>query len=182
MNCRNAFWMGLIASFLFAVVVVSTSSTVTATSSPGVPATYTYDGDFDLGTLINVNHDPADQLQLLDVGQAFNFIWVAASGRGTIVRIDTSTGDVLGEYWSAPLGRGRDPSRTTVDANGNVWAGNRAEAWGGLGSIVHIGLVENGQCVDRNGNDLIDTSTGLGDILAWSNPGGVDDLGGGRSS
>jgi len=120
--------------------------------------TYTVDEDFDEGSLINVSHDAVpDQLQLLDQGEAFNFIWVAASSRGTIVKIDTETGAILGEYLSSPDFMGRNPSRTTVDANGNVWAGNRNEASGGQGSIVHIGLLENGQCVDRNGNGTIET-------------------------
>jgi hypothetical protein len=46
-----------------------------------------------------------------------------------------------------------------------VWVGNR-----GHSSLVHVGLVEGDQCVDRNGNGTIDTSTGYGNILAW--PGG----------
>lgn len=73
---------------------------------------------------------------------------------------------------------GRNPSRTTVDANGNVWTGNRDEAADGLGSVVHIGLQENGQCEDRNGNGIIETSSGLGDIRGWSNAGNADSLGG----
>ncbi len=147
--------------------------------------TYTVDADFDEGALINVNHDTPnnDQLQLNAVGEAFEFIWVAASGRGTIVKIDTKTGQILGEYQSAPDAsandpHSRNPSRTTVDANGNVWSGNRNDNAGGKGSIVHIGLLENGQCVDRNGNGVIETSTGLGDVKPWLNPGGVDDAGG----
>lgn len=37
--------------------------------------TYTLDADFDEGTLINVTHDTVpDQLQLIDQGEAFNFI------------------------------------------------------------------------------------------------------------
>ena len=145
----------------------------------GNPFTYTTTPEFNSGSLINVTADAIpDQLQLLDTGEAFSFIWVAASARGTIVKIDTETGDILGEYLSAPNGRARNPSRTTVDANGNVWAGNRNEGSGGQGSVVHIGLAENGQCVDRNGNGLIETSSGLGDIRPWANTGGADDNGG----
>ncbi len=143
-----------------------------ATPPVGNPATYTLDTHFSEGSLINVNYtDVADQLQMNSVPTAFDFIWVAASQRGTIVKIDTQTGTVLGEYLSSPETRGRNPSRTTVDANGNVWAGNRNE--GGLiagvphGSVVQIGLEENGQCVDRNASGTIETSTGLGDVLAW---------------
>ncbi len=53
----------------------------------------------------------------------------------------------------------RNPSRSTVDANGGVWTGNRDEWGNGLGSVVHIGLKELGQCVDRNGDGKITTST-----------------------
>ncbi len=140
---------------------------VRANELTGCPATYTLDADFDLGTLINVVHDPSDQLQLDDTTTPFPFIWVAASARGTIIKINTQTGAILGEYLSAPAGRARNPSRTTVDLNGNVWSGNRDESAGNQGSVVQIGLEENGQCVDRNGNGIIDTSTGLGDILPW---------------
>jgi streptogramin lyase len=134
---------------------------------------YTLDGDFDEGAYSNVVHDPSDQLQLDDTTTPFNFMWVAVSSKGTIVKIDTETGAVLGEYRSAPAGQPTDPSRTTVDKSGNVWAGNRAGA-----SVVHIGLVENHQCVDRNLNGQIDTSTGLGDVLDWTNAGSADTNGG----
>ena len=123
-------------------------------ASPGNPGVYTLDADFDEGTLVNVNHDPPnnDQLQLDSVATPFEFIWVAASARGTIIKIDTVTGAILGEYHSAPEGRGLNPSRTTVDGNGNVWSGNRDEVDENKGSAVKIGLEENGQCVDRNTN------------------------------
>jgi YVTN family beta-propeller protein len=142
--------------------------------------TYTSDADFDEGVLFNANHDAPnnDQLQLNETATPFPFIWIALSGQGTVVKVDTVTGEVLGEYLSSPDGRGRNPSRTTVDLNGNVWVGNRDESWGGKGSVVHIGLEENFQCVDRNGNGVIDTSTGLDDVRAWPNTGGADNDGG----
>ncbi len=167
--------------------------------------TYTLDGDFDGGTLINVNHDTPnnDQLQLNppQEPEPFPFINVAASARGTIVRIDTDTGDVIGEYRSAPQGMGLNPSRTTVDLFGNVWCGNRDESSGGMGSVVKVGLVVGGTRVnadgtpnpsgqyllppfdystvtDRDGDGLIKTSLCLGDILPWSNAGGADTNGG----
>ncbi|MBN1210666.1 MAG: hypothetical protein JXB05_37810 [Myxococcaceae bacterium] len=122
--------------------------------------------------LINVIRDDG-QIRLDDTTRAFNFIWVAVSSKGTVVKLDTETGKVLGEYWTSPTKQAKDPSRTTVDKNGNVWATNRNG-----NSVVHIGLVENGQCVDRNGNGVIDTSTGQGDIKPWPNTGGADTLGG----
>ena len=157
---------------------------------------YTTDADFDRGTLVSVNHNAPDdnQLQLDSQTKPFPFINVAASGRGTMVRTNTETGEIVGEYRTAPEGRGLNPSRTTVDLFGNVWTANRDEVGeiGGVphGSTVKIGLIVGGTrvdedgspnpeggylappfgyntCVDRNGDGLIRTSKGLGDILDW---------------
>jgi sugar lactone lactonase YvrE len=134
-----------------------------------VSKSYTSTADFNVGESVNVNSNyVADQLQLDNVATPFNFIWVAASARGTIVKVDTITGNILGEYRTTP-GQNGNPSRTTVDSDGSVWVANRD----GPGSVVHIGLVENGQCEDRNGNGVIDSSTGLGDIRLWSDLSGT---------
>jgi hypothetical protein len=126
--------------------------------------------------MVNVNYkDGANQLQLDKKSAPFNFIWVACSGRGTVVKVDTKTGKVLGEYRSTPESQGwGDPSRTTVDLDGSVWLTNRADVGpDGFGTIVHIGLKENNQCEDRNSSGIIDTSTGLGDIRPWANATGT---------
>ena len=151
----------------------SDEMTVIVQPKPFAERTYTTDADFDQGTQFNVIHDVANQLQLDHTAREFDFLWVAVSSKGTIVKINTKTGQVIGEYFTSPSGQPKDPSRTTVDLNGNVWATNRAG-----NSVVHIGLVENGQCVDRNGNGLIDTSTGFNDIRAWTNAGGANTNGG----
>ncbi|MGD9147214.1 MAG: hypothetical protein PVI80_16725, partial [Anaerolineae bacterium] len=172
---------------------------------PGKNVLYTTDADFDQGTLVSVNHDPPnnDQLQLDSPTEPFPFINVAASGRGTVVRANTETGEIVGEYRTAPEGRGLNPSRTTVDLFGNVWTANRAEVGeiDGVphGSAVKIGLIVGGTrtdgsgapdpsggyvappfgyntCVDRDNDGLIRTSVGLGDILDW--PDLTDGLGG----
>ena len=125
---------------------------------------------------MNVNYDDvADQLQLDSESKPFNIIWVACSGRGTVVKVDTITGKVLGEYRSSPSSHGLgDPSRTTVDKDGSVWLTNRKNIGpNGYGTIVHIALEENNQCEDRNGNGVIDTSTGLGDIKNWTDASGT---------
>ena len=125
-------------------------------------ATYSTTADFDTGIELNLV-SVGDELKLDDTTTPFGFIWVAVSTKNTIVKINTDTGAVVGEYRSAPQPSGRgDPSRTTVDKNGSVWVGNR-----GGGGIVHIGLEENGRCIDRNMNGVIDTSTGLNDIRDW---------------
>ena len=151
----------------------SDEATLVVKTRPHASRVYTLNNDFDQGSLISVTHSTADQLQLDDTTRSFNFIWVAVSTKGTVVKINTETGAIIGEYHTAPAGQPTDPSRTTVDQNGNVWATNRAG-----NSVVHIGLVENGQCVDRNNNGTIETSTGFNDIKPWTNAGGANTNGG----
>ena len=147
--------------------------TIVVKPKPFVERTYTTDADFDEGNTFNVVHDVANQLQLDSKAQNLDFIWVAVSTKGTIVKINTETGQIVGEFFTSPSGQPRDPSRTTVDLNGNVWNTNREG-----NSVVHVGLLENGQCIDRNGNGVIDTSSGFGDIRPWTNAGGADTNGG----
>jgi hypothetical protein len=190
---------------LTAVTVLLSMTAVSAQAAP-VPGTnvlYTTDADFDQGVLQDVNHDAPNNNQLqLDRQQTFfPYVNIAASARGTMVRIDVNTGATVGEWYSAPNGRGRNPSRTTVDRLGNTWLSNRDEQEGGRGSVTRVGVVVGGTrvngdatpnpagdylkgpfayntCVDRNGDTLIATSRGLGDIRAWANPNGEDNNGG----
>jgi hypothetical protein len=168
--------------------------------------TYTLDADFALGTLVNLNYTNVhNQLQLTPVACPPPYVYIACSQRGTAVRIDVNTGTVLGEYLTSPNGMGRNPSRTTVDKYGNCWVANRDEfgllAGQPKGSVVRIGLIIGGTrcdangnpnplgqylkppftystCADRDGDGLIKTSRGLGDILSWSNAGSADSAGG----
>ena len=94
-------YKGSLLFLLAGSLVFGTSMPVSASPASGV---YTVDADFDVGSMINVNHDAPnnDQLQLNDAGEAFNFIWVAVSSEGTVVKIDTETCEVLGEYLTNP--------------------------------------------------------------------------------
>jgi hypothetical protein len=196
--------LALALALLALVKVMDRFGKATATSNGlACSRTYTLDADFDEGTLVNVNHDAPNnnQLQLNQVTEPFPFVNIACSARGTAVRIDVNTGAILGEYLTAPNGRFRNPSRTTVDQLGNVWVSNRDESDGGKGSVARIGLVIGGTrsnadgtpnpvgqylkpsfqyntCVDRDNDGLIKTSRGLGNILTWPNGGGVDNNGG----
>ncbi len=115
--------------------------------------TYTLDADFQEGILANVEHDTVhDQLQLSKKLVSLPLIWVPNSDEGTVSKVDTDTGKELSRYLTGPT-TGGSPSRTTVDLMGNVWFGNR-----NTGTVVKIGLFENGQCKDKNGNGIIETS------------------------
>jgi hypothetical protein len=139
-----------------------------------VPRRYSGDADFEEGVLINVNHDYPGRLlrNAVEDTAPLPYIWVAASNRGTVVRIDTDTGTVLGEYRTAPsqhyvpdqngtsFSRSNvtsSPSRTTVDLDGSVWLANRGdniypafEVY--KGSVVKIGLVIGGTRVNADGS------------------------------
>ena len=69
--------------------------------------TWTTSADFQTGKRVNLSTATPDQLQLDDTAKPSGVIWIAASARGTVVKVDTSTGKVLGEYWSAPQNRAK---------------------------------------------------------------------------
>lgn len=157
---------------------------------------FTTTADWATGLATNTNTDPPPNtgdghVRLNDVVLTpFNHIWVALSGRGTAVRIDTDfvdadgrvtladsaagAGAVYGEYRTAPEGQYTDPSRTTVDKNGDVWVGNRQQQGsdGMGGSVVKLSATPTGT-----------TSTGVWNgsnfnVLGWNNAGGIDTDGG----
>jgi len=158
--------------------------------------TYTLTADFDSGAYSNTN-GAGDQLQLnANIVTQFDFIWVALSGRDSVVRIDTdfqdsddgvignnNHGAVLGEYYSRPGTAGNptmagNPSRTTVDLNGDVWVANRNEASGGQGSITKIGLNPSGPGTSTGVFNAGTGDANTFDRRPWTNAGGADSLGG----
>lgn len=102
----------------------------------------------------------------------FPFIAVACSGRGTVARINTTNGQVVGEYRTTPAGLqysgdsgpGPQPSRTTVDLFGNVWVANRADRLTvngtNYGSITRIGLIIGGSRFDKIGTNYVPNPRG----------------------
>jgi cysteine-rich repeat protein len=89
-------------------------------------------------------------------------IWIANSGEGTISKIDTQTLQEIGRYCTAP-GCKSDPSRTTVGLSGDAVVANRAKT--GTPSAARIATDEI-NCIDRNGNGVIDTWKGSGPVPA----------------
>lgn len=131
--------------------------------------TYTTDADFDLGTLIGVNHSSPNnnQLQLNITGTSFPVLWIANAGEDTLSKVDSSqagaspgreiaryrtwfnSGAYAHDAWNGPA-----PSRTAVDAQGNAYVLDR---W--FGGYPTVFKILNNTFVDRNGNGVVNTST-----------------------
>jgi streptogramin lyase len=164
---------------------------------------FDFDADWDTGTYNSTNSGPPgvdDQVQLNpNIVTQFDFIWVALSGRNSVALINTNYDDatdglvndgvatlaesragkgaVRGEYYSAPQGQPGNPSRTTVDINGDVWVGNRDASSGG-GSAVKITATPGEGARTSSGVWDSPTSNGTFNRLSWSNAGGADTNGG----
>jgi sugar lactone lactonase YvrE len=93
------------------------------------------------------------------------FIWIANTGEGTVSKIDTRTFEEVGRYLTGPAGAGNDPSRTSVNTFGDVFVGNRS----GMTVTKISALGED--CADKDGDNVVTTSTGAADIKPW----GTDD-------
>ncbi|AUB60776.1 MULTISPECIES: Ig-like domain-containing protein [Methanobacterium] len=142
---------------IFGIIFLFTLFTLPTTHASSLEQNYTYDSDFEKGTLVNLELNPNhDQLQLTNKSQSsFSFIWVPNSNEGTVSKVDTVTGQEVARYRTGPQNNG-NPSRTTVDLDGSCWLGNRQ-----TGTAVKIGLLENGGYIDRNHNGIIETSRDL---------------------
>ncbi len=142
----------------------------TSTASGAAPTTTTSDG-----ATSGANEDAESGLDtggpIFDVGSAdvpscgaagsvdFSYLWVANAAQGTVSKIDTFTMDEVGRYIVRPDQAG-NPSRTSVDLNGDVVVANRS------GGVTKI-FADPEDCIDDNGTPGIQTSTGAEDILAW---------------
>ncbi len=101
-----------------------------------------------------------DQI-ILAAKTAYPFIWVPLSIEGYVSKLDTVNGKEMARYRTGPAYG--NPSRTTVDLDGDVWVTNRAN-----NTVTKIGLFENGRCIDRNNDGIITTSMGGGDVKDWT--------------
>jgi hypothetical protein len=87
-----------------------------------------------------------------------SYIWISNSAQGTVTKIDTVTMVEEGRYYAKPAGG--DPSRTSVNLQGDVAVANRnggvAKFWANVDD-----------CQDTNGVPGIQTSSGGNDVLPF---------------
>ncbi len=145
---------------------------VRLTVDVGAPAdegkTYTTNADFALGTMVGLK-STSDRLEFSDHWDTLPYLWVPNSATGTVSKVDAVVGKERGRYRVGPNST-VDPGVAAVDLEGSCWVGNR-----GAGTVVKIGLFENGGCADRDGSGAIDTSRDRNsdgdisgnEILAW---------------
>jgi len=91
---------------------------------------------------------------------AFSYIWIANSTQGTVSKIDTVTTVEEGRY-TATDDAAMQPSRTSVNQYGDVAVGHRFSP-----RVTKIAAIPE-RCVDTNGDGVITTSTGAGDVLPY---------------
>ncbi len=115
------------------------------------------DDDSGGGTKLDVGHDPDQPVD--GCGCEQTYIWIADAKQSTVSKINTRTLVEEGRYLTRQDGKG-NPSRTSVNLAGDVAVANR-----------HGGLVkfwaDPERCVDRNGDGIIQTSSGKDDVLPW---------------
>jgi sugar lactone lactonase YvrE len=95
-----------------------------------------------------------------------SYIWISNTGEGTLSKVNTLTAIEEARYITAPYGTANDPSRTSVNRHGDMVVTNRNPNLTGLPSVTKFaGDLED--CIDRNENGAIDTSTGPSDVKPW---------------
>lgn len=116
--------------------------------------------------------DPRGWITLGSDVDGDTFVWTANSGEGTVSKLDSRTGREVARYPSAitypangarpwnehcnQRDSGNCPSRTALDFRRDAWIANRGFA--NQGTVTKIASHAE-DCVDRNGNGAIETST-----------------------
>lgn len=123
---------------------------------------YTFDADFDEGTLVGLEYQTVhDQMQLTESVTTFPLMWIANAGEDTVSKWDTDNNVELARYntWFGPPAShnawsGPSPSRTAVDSEGNAYVANR-HFDNKPADVIKILAFD---YIDRNGNGIMDTS------------------------
>jgi cysteine-rich repeat protein len=100
---------------------------------------------------------PCDQQEggMDDLENVLSYIWISNSSQNTVSKINTKTAIEEGRYQIV----GGSPSRTSVNLEGDVAVSSRDP--GGVTKIA----AKKENCVDKNADGVIQTSTGPNDVL-----------------
>jgi len=89
-----------------------------------------------------------------------SFIWVPSSDSSDVAKINTQTLQELARYRVGP--GGDSPSRTAVSGDGRMVVVNSRQT--GHSAMIAANVED---CVDKNGNGMIDTSQNKNDLRPW---------------
>lgn len=115
--------------------------------------------DFEDGELTGAMIDDDGNLTLEDGTSREFHIWIANTGQGSISKFDTETRQEVARYRTGPEAN-PDPSRTSVNSQGDVFIGNRAG-----GSVTKIAVEP--RCQSSASDGSLRTSQGPDDLLPW---------------
>ncbi|PRQ04544.1 Virginiamycin B lyase [Enhygromyxa salina] len=90
----------------------------------------------------------------------FSYIWIANSTQGTVSKIETVSTVEEGRY-AVTSDSSMQPSRTSVNQYGDVAVGHRFSP-----RVTKVAALEE-NCVDKNNNGMIDTSSGPDDVRPY---------------
>jgi hypothetical protein len=135
----------------------STTSKVSDSDSDSDPTTTTTTDPTDTDT---TGDPPCDG----GGGGEFSYLWVSNTDQGSVSRVNTLTLTEEARFWSDPAQSGAaDPSRTSVNIDGRFMVvANR-----GAGTVTKI-AANTADCVDRNGNGVIETSPNKDTLLNYA--------------
>jgi hypothetical protein len=96
-------------------------------------------------------------------GFDFSYLWVANTDQGSISKVNTETLIEEARYFSdLTQSAGASPSRTSVNITGRfVVVSNRGTGW-----VTKVAANQD-DCIDKNGNGTIETSTNKDELLPW---------------
>jgi hypothetical protein len=143
---------------------VSVSQTGDPTATEGTQGDPTADtaDDSDDGPIFDVGALGDTPAEDCECGfDDWSYLFVANSGEATLSKINTRTMEEEGRYRTRPDGTG-NPSRTSVSIDGQAVA--IANRMGGVTKFWSRPEL----CEDKNGNGVIDTSSGPADVKAFA--------------
>src|SRR5688572_21987906 len=134
----------------------STAGTSTSTSTSTTEGVD--DSGTSMGTTMGPGMDLPDENCEVKCGNSdWSYVYIANTGGYTLSKLDTRTMTEVGRYPTRPDNAG-NPSRTSVSIDGKaVVVANRS------GGITKV-WARPEYCEDKNGNGMIDTSTGKNDV------------------
>lgn len=148
----------------------SASASMSASDSAGQTTTGTMDSSSTSGQVSAADPDTGSSTSVEEPcapgapGTDFSYLWVANTTEGSVSKIDAYSATELARYYTDPVQSGAaSPSRTSVSLDGRfVVVSNRD-----TGSITKIAANEV-DCVDRNGDGVIQTSTDKSVLLPYA--------------